>query len=96
MFLQWLAQVAPDASVDTFASLGWASAKTMFDTIEAIPGALSREALLAQLEATGTWESGGLIAPIQLGAKATSGCLIGMIVEGGAWRRLNPAQGFLC
>jgi ABC-type branched-subunit amino acid transport system substrate-binding protein len=95
-FLQWMAQTAPDASVDTFASLGWAAARTLLDTIEALPGPISRDALLAQLDATGTVDAGGLVAPFDLGGKAASGCQIGMIVEAGQWRRMNPSSGFYC
>jgi hypothetical protein len=91
-----MAQTDPGASVDTFAALGWAAAKTLLDTIEALPGPISRDALLAQLDATGTTDAGGLVAPFELGAKASSGCQIGMIVEDGAWRRITPSEGFLC
>jgi ABC-type branched-subunit amino acid transport system substrate-binding protein len=95
-FLQWMGQIAPDSVVDPFAASAWSGAKLLFDTLEALPGAITRDALLAQLANTGTYDAGGLVAPVQLGARVSRGCQIGMIVENGAWRRLTPAQGFLC
>ena len=68
----------------------------MVDALAALPGPITREALLAQLRATTTYDAGGFLGPIQLGPKLNNGCLIAMIVEGGAWRRLAPAEGFLC
>ena len=37
-----------------------------------------------------------MIDGVDVGARISNGCLIGMIVEGGAWRRLVPSSGFLC
>lgn len=95
-FLEWMAQTAPDASLDTFASRGWAGTKLLLDTIEALPGPISRDAILTQLQGTGVWDAGGMIDGVDVGARVSNGCLIGMIVEGGAWRRLVPSSGFLC
>jgi ABC-type branched-subunit amino acid transport system substrate-binding protein len=95
-FLEWMAQVAPDSSVDTFAAQGWSSAKLLVDSLEALPGPISREALLGQLAATGTYDAGGLLGPVDVGAHISSGCVVGMIYRDGAWQRLAPASGFLC
>ena len=95
-FLEWMAQIAPDSVVDPFAALGWAGAKALFDTLEAVPGPLTRAAYLAQLAAVGDYDAGGLLGPIDFSAKTRSGCTIGMVVRDGAWQRLTPAQGFLC
>jgi branched-chain amino acid transport system substrate-binding protein len=95
-FLEWMAQAAPESVVDPFAALGWAGAKALFDTLEAVPGPLTREAYLAQLGAVGTYDAGGLLGPIDFSARRGAGCTIGMIVTNGAWQRLAPSQGFLC
>jgi ABC-type branched-subunit amino acid transport system substrate-binding protein len=95
-FLEWMAQVAPDAPVDTFAADAWAGAKALVDALEALPGPITREAVLAQLRSMDAYDAGGLLGTIQLGPKLANGCMIAMIVEGGAWRRLAPDQGFLC
>ena len=95
-YLQWMAQTSPEVPADTFAADSWAAAKAFLDSVEALPGPITREALLAQLRATTTYDAGGFLGPIQLGAKLHNGCHVGMIVQDGAWRRLTPAQGFLC
>ena len=95
-FLQWMDQVAPGVVVDTFAADAWASSKAFIDALAALPGPITREALLEQLRATATYDAGGFLGQIQLGPKLNNGCAIAMIVEGGQWRRLTPAQGFLC
>jgi ABC-type branched-subunit amino acid transport system substrate-binding protein len=95
-FLEWMDQVAPGVVADTFAADAWASTKAFVDALVALPGPITREALLAQLRSTTNFDAGGFIGPIQLGPKLNNGCVVGMIVEGGRWRRLAPAQGFLC
>jgi hypothetical protein len=89
-------RTAPDAQRDPFAALGWAGTKALLDTIEALPGPITREALVAQLRATRSYDAGGFLAPIDLGGKHTKGCLVAMVVRGGRWQRLTPATGFLC
>jgi hypothetical protein len=95
-FLEWMDQAAPGVVQDTFAADSWAAVKAMVDSLAALPGPITREGLLAQLRATTTYDAGGFLGPIQLGPKLNNGCAIAMIVEGGAWRRLTPAEGFLC
>jgi len=95
-FLEWMDRVAPGVSADTFAVDAWAGAKGFFDAVEALPGPISREAVLAQLRATTEFDAGGLIGPIQLGPKRNLGCAIGMKVVDGEWVRMAPAEGFLC
>jgi ABC-type branched-subunit amino acid transport system substrate-binding protein len=95
-FLQWMGEISPDVVVDTFAADSWAAAKAFIDALEALPGPITREALLAQLRATNPYDAGGFLGSIQLGAKLHNGCHVGMIVDGGGWRRLAPADGFLC
>jgi ABC-type branched-subunit amino acid transport system substrate-binding protein len=95
-FLQWMALASPGANLDTFATVAWAAAKAFVDTVEAIPGPISREALLAQAAATPTFDAGGMVGRVQFSAKRSDGCLIGVVYRGGAWQRLAPAQGFLC
>ena len=62
----------------------------------ALPGPITREALIAQLAKVGTYDAGGLYGPIELGAELTNGCQVAMKVVSGKWKRLTPAKGFLC
>jgi ABC-type branched-subunit amino acid transport system substrate-binding protein len=95
-FLQWMAQTAPDSGVDTFAAQGWSSAKLLFDSIEALPGPITREALLTQLAATGIYDADGLLGPVDVTNRVGHNCVVGMVLHGGAWQRLTPSEGFVC
>ena len=94
-YLDWMARVAPDQPADTFAADSWASAKAFIDTLEALPGPITREALLAQLGAVGEYDAGGFFGPIQLGKQISKGCVILMRYQSGEWRRLAPDRGFM-
>lgn len=95
-YLKWMATAAPNTVVDPFASDSWAASKAFFDALKALKGPITRDAITAQLAATGTYDAGGFFAPIRLGPKLTNGCLVGMVVRGGKWQRLTPNQGFVC
>ena len=89
-------RVAPGVVTDTFAADSWTGAKAFIDALAALPGPITREALLGKLRGTKTYDAGGMMGPIQLGAKRNNGCAVAMIVQDGKWRRLAPAKGFLC
>ena len=95
-YLQWMGQVAPGVPVDAFSVDSWVAAKAFVDSLEALPGPISREALIAQLRATDTYDADGMYGAIRLGAELTNGCEVAMQVQSGVWKRLAPAQGFLC
>jgi ABC-type branched-subunit amino acid transport system substrate-binding protein len=95
-FLQWMDRTAPGVPSDTFAAESWAGAKAFLDAVVALPGPITRPALLTQLRATETFDAGGFLGAIQLGKKKSNGCQVAMIVQGGKWRRLTPSKGFLC
>jgi ABC-type branched-subunit amino acid transport system substrate-binding protein len=95
-FLRWMDRTAPGVPADTFAAESWSAAKAFVDAVVALPGPISRKALLAQLRATETFDAGGFLGQIQLGKKLSNGCQLAMIVQGGKWRRLAPSKGFLC
>jgi ABC-type branched-subunit amino acid transport system substrate-binding protein len=95
-YLRWMRQVAPDDVTDVFAADAWAAAKAFFDALQGLPGPITREALVAKLRSVDTYDAAGMMGPIRLGAERTRGCVVGMQVEAGRWRRLAPATGFLC
>lgn len=95
-FLQWMARSSPGVAADAFAADTWAAAKAFIDNIEALPGPISREALVAQLRSVGTYDGDGFFGPIQLGKELSNGCYVAMKVVSGKWQRLTPARGFLC
>src|SRR5690606_11280954 len=95
-FVRWMDQVAPGEDLDPFAVDSWVSAKAFFDTLESLPGRITRDSFLAHLAATEPCDAGGMFGPIRLGAALTNACVIGMRYEAGAWRRFVPDAGFLC
>jgi ABC-type branched-subunit amino acid transport system substrate-binding protein len=95
-FLAAMAQNAPDASVDTLAAQGWSSMRLIVDTLQALPGPITRDAFLAQLAATGDFDAGGLFGRVNVGQRVVYNCVVGMIYQDGRWQRLAPASGFLC
>lgn len=95
-YLEWMDRTAPGVDADTFAADSWVASKAFFDNLAALRGPITRAALVAQLRSVGTYDAGGMLGPIQLGRKLNQGCLIGMIVVNGAWKRLTPDHGFLC
>lgn len=96
LFLKWMSQIEPRYSRDTFAADSWAAATAFFDGLEALPGPISREALLAHLNTLTSFDARGLLGPINLGESFSNGCGVWMQVVNQKWQRLTPAQGFLC
>jgi len=95
-FVEWMGRVAPGENLDNFAVDSWVSAKLFLDTLEALPGPITREAFIAALGATDTYDADGMFGPIRVGAELTNGCVVGLRYESGSWRRLVPDSGFLC
>lgn len=95
-FLRWMDRTSPGVTPDTFAAESWAGVKAMVDALNALPGPITRKALLAQLRATKDYDAGGFIGTIHFDRKVTEGCQVAMIVRGGKWQRLAPSKGFLC
>jgi ABC-type branched-subunit amino acid transport system substrate-binding protein len=95
-FLEWMDRTAPNDVADGFAADSWSGAKAFVDALEALPGPITRDALVTQVHGVDTYDAGGMLGPIRLGAKLTNACVIGMRVESGAWKRMAPDQGWLC
>jgi branched-chain amino acid transport system substrate-binding protein len=96
-YVEWMNRVDPGLPQDLFSIDSWVSAQAFFESLEALPGPISREALVQQLESIGSYDAGGMFAPITLGQDLSQGCFMGMIVRNGAWERLAPAGGgYLC
>ena len=95
-FVEWMGRVAPDENLDNFAVDSWVSAKLFLDTLETLPGPITRVAFLEALGATDTYDADGMFGPIRVGAELTNGCVVGLRYESGTWRRLVPEAGFLC
>jgi ABC-type branched-subunit amino acid transport system substrate-binding protein len=96
-FVEWMDRVAPGAPMDLFSIDSYVSTRAFIEALEALPGPISREAVIQQLESIQSYDAGGMFAPITLGQDLSQGCFMAMIVHDGAWQRLAPAgSGFLC
>lgn len=95
-FVEWMDRIAPGEAKDVFAADSWASAKAFVDALVALPGPITRDALVAQLRSVDTFDAGGMLGPIRLGAEQTNGCFVAVQVRSGRWERLTPDRGFLC
>jgi ABC-type branched-subunit amino acid transport system substrate-binding protein len=95
-YVEWMNRAAPGLPQDLFSIDSYVSATVFFEALEALPGPISRDALVKQLESIESYDAAGMFGPIALGKEQSRGCTVGMIVQGGKWRRLAPANGFLC
>lgn len=95
-FVSWMGRVAPGEALDAFAVDSWASSKAFFDTLSTLGGPITRASFVEALRGVDTFDAGGMFGAIRFGAEVTNGCVVGMRYQGGTWKRLVPASGFLC
>lgn len=95
-FVEWMGRTAPGIPPDTIAADAWASSKALVDSLTALPGPITRDAVLAQLRSIETFDGGGFFGPIKLAAKVSNNCFVAMQVVSGKWKRLTPDRGFIC
>jgi ABC-type branched-subunit amino acid transport system substrate-binding protein len=95
-FLEWMDRSAPGVVRDAFAVDSWATTKAFLDNLQALRGAITRAALIEQLRSVDTYDADGMYGPVRLGRELNNGCVVGMQVRDGRWRRMTPASGFLC
>ena len=96
-YVEWMDRVAPGLPKDLFSIDSWVGAVAFVEALEALPGPITREALIEQLASVQTFDANGMFAPITLGQDLSQGCFMAMIVRGGRWQRLAPADsGYLC
>lgn len=95
-YVEWMSRVAPGADMDLFSIDSYVSTVAFFDALQALPGPITREAVVQELETFEDFDAGGMFAPITLGQDLSKGCFMAMIVRDGKWERLTPASGFLC
>ena len=72
-----------------------AAADLLVQAIRAAGPAPTRHAVLAHLQTQTEFTADGLLSPRNPAAKDTGDCFAVITVEGGAWRRLEPAAGFV-
>lgn len=95
-FLEWMGRAAPGIAPDSFAADSWAAAKAFFDTLQSLPGPITREGLLEGIRGLTAYDADGMIGEVNLGGKSSRGCFVGMRIQGGKYTRVTPESGFLC
>ena len=96
-YVEWMNTVDSGMPQDLFSIDSWVATQAFFEALEAMPGPISREAVVQQLASIQTYDAGGMYAPITLGQDLSQGCFMAMIVRNGAWQRLAPeGGGYLC
>ena len=94
-FLDWYQRTAPGSEPDFFSVMSWAATDMFVQAIRATNGAPTRDAVLAALATQTAYDAGGMLAPRNPPAKTTGNCFAIVTIEGGQWRRVEPASGFL-
>lgn len=96
-YVEWMDRVGPGLVRDLFSIDSYVATKAFFDALEALPGPISREALVQQLMKFDNFEAAGMFAPINLGKDLSKGCFVGLIVKNGRWERVAPTdRGYIC
>jgi ABC-type branched-subunit amino acid transport system substrate-binding protein len=96
-YLDWLEKTSPDAEPSSNGLAAWTRAMLFAEVAEAVGPELTREKLLAELEAWGEWDADGLLPPDDISdpVPATS-CFVMMQVQDGGFVRVFPDEGFHC
>jgi ABC-type branched-subunit amino acid transport system substrate-binding protein len=97
LFNQWMKRTDPKQVVDLFAMYGWVSMRLYLQAAEKAGAQLTRAKLLAELGKIGTWDANGMVAPVNVGQKKASDCVMLMKIVGGKFQRMHPtSQSFDC
>lgn len=95
-FLDWYNRTAPGSDPDFFSIMSWAAADMLARAIAATNGNPTRANVLAALQGMTEYDGDGFVAPRNPAAKLVGDCFAVITVQGGAWRRVDPASGFRC
>jgi hypothetical protein len=97
LYREWLQQVDPSAEPTSLGMLGWSAMKLFVEGLKEVGPEPTREAMLEFLSGVRDWDGGGLHPPQHIGPKEVSSCTNIVEVSGGAFQRLEPADGgFRC
>lgn len=96
LFRRWMAKVDPNQEVDLFAMYAWASGRMIEKALHDAGPAVTRDKLLAALGTVTTFDSNGLIAPVNPAGKRPTDCFVVVRLQDGKFVREHPASGFDC
>ncbi len=95
LYRQWLDQVAPGAVPNYYGLFAWSAARLFVEEAVALGGQLTRQSLIGAMKRVKDWTSNGIHAPMQIGAKTTSGCIKIIRFSNGRWSQVSPGD-FMC
>jgi len=97
LYNEWLGRVAPGKSADYYSVMAWASGMLLTQAIEKAGPNPTRASVVAALKTITKFTANGLQAETNPADKGPSTCYLIMKVEGGRYRRVDPAgTGFRC
>ena len=97
LFNEWHQRVAPGKTIDFYAMSAWASGMLLAQAIEKAGPNPTRTAVIDALKTITSFTGNGLQAETNPAQKKPSTCYLIMKVEGGRYRRVDPAgTGFRC
>lgn len=95
-FITWNQRVFPGAQIDLFPVTAWSTAALFAEALEAVGPDVTRERVLAALEAIKRTDGGGIRGPSNPSTGESDGCFIIAQVKNQKWVRQYPATGFEC
>lgn len=95
LYRQWLERVAPGSVPNYFGLFAWSAARLFVQKATELGGRLTRPALVEALRGVRGWDSNGIHAPMQIGAKQTPGCIKFIQLDGTRWKQVSSGD-FLC
>jgi branched-chain amino acid transport system substrate-binding protein len=96
-FLTWFTRTAPGLEPDFFAILAWTASDLFVKALRAAGPKPTRDAVLAELKKTTSFDGGGILAPIDPAGKNWAKCFVVIRVVNQKWQRVEPAgSGFHC
>ncbi|WP_300643193.1 ABC transporter substrate-binding protein [Nocardioides sp.] len=95
LYRQWLERTAPGSVPNYYGLFAWSAARLFVQKATELGGKLTRPALVQALRGVREWDSNGIHAPMQVGAKTTPGCVKMLQLDGSTWKQVSPRD-FLC
>ena len=97
LFNEWVQKVKPGFKPDIFTLYGWTSGRLLVQAMEQVGPKVTRDAVNAAIRKIGDFDSNGMIAPSNPGAKKPATCFIMARVTGGKYvRHDSPRDSFRC
>jgi hypothetical protein len=82
---------------DGFGAQAWVAGEAFAEAVNKVvaksgPNGLTRAAVLEAIKQVNGFTAGGFVAPTDIGARKSAGCLIGMQVKNGKFVRVDPVE----